>query len=325
VWRVLVKSFIRCLVVHNEMEVDRSFLARGGWHLAIKGLVILGVGVALVSLARQWGHIHVEFSHPWLLVPAVVFQALSIIAAAVAWRHALWLITRRRLHGRLAVAHIGILLVTKYIPGKVWGYLGRGLALKDLGLASGQIATATLMEQMAFFLSGGGAMVFAYCQTWWFWMALLASMILLFACPWGSRGLARIALVIPGRWGRVVAGMGEGTAQLCSRNFLVLCGMSVWQWIFNSAVLVCIMVGVGVDLSASLLQAALIAVPAAIILGILFILVPGGIGIREGVLVFYLEPVIGLERAFMVSIVFRGLDTVRDVVLGTWSMNRLRR
>lgn len=306
------------------MEEDPSFRVRLGWGGAIKGLVVLGLAVAILKVAEYWGGLRVEIRTPWFLVPAFLFQVASVVGAASVWQCALLLVTGRHLRDQDAIVHMGILLVAKYIPGKVWGMVGRGLAVQKLGVSPGFIATATVLEQVAALASGGALVVVGLYHGLGSGILATLTMFVVLLCPLGQMGLKWVSKLVAGRWVSLLVTLQDAVAHLCSWAFGRLFLLACWQWFFGCAMMVCIIMGIGVEFSFDLVVAVLVAVPAAIISGFLVIFVPGGFGVREGIMVVYLQPVIGLDAAFTASILLRIFDTVRDIALGSWSMGKIR-
>ncbi|MBF0134296.1 MAG: flippase-like domain-containing protein [Magnetococcales bacterium] len=288
------------------------------WRLVILGAVVLGLAVAGLKMAELWGGFHLEILYPWILIPILVAHAGALWISRILWQNSLLLVTSWRLENRQAFVQVGMLLVAKYVPGKVWGLLSRGLHARQFGISTTQATTASVLEQMAFLLSSLLAIVLGlfHDRPSWAGMGVFGAVVMMVSCPLAVRYLG-LTPRLRGAW-------REGLCHLCSSAFLGLCLLSLGIWILASAVLFCVLFGIGADISTSLALTTLAAVPAAMLSGLFFFFVPGGIGIREGVLVFFLQPVVGLQAAIMASMLFRILDTVRDVAIGLWTMNQLR-
>lgn len=305
------------------MDASPVFAAGSRWRLAVKGLLVLGLALAILKMAQVWVGVRVVVHYPELLIFSFIFQLGSVVAAAIVWRRSLWQITGMALTGRRSVAHIGILLVAKYVPGKVWGMLARGMALQRSALSPGQIALATLLEQLAFLASGCMAMAVGWCLTPWGWYLALSLVLAWLFCPLGIGLFGRMITWVPGRMGSFLTMVADGKHSVCSRSFLMLCALSFGEWMVYGSVLFCIIASLGGDLSLALVGVICAAVPASQFSGMIVLFLPGGIGVREGVLVFYLQPVLGMETALTAAVVLRIADTLRDVAIGIWSMREL--
>ncbi|MBF0422341.1 MAG: flippase-like domain-containing protein [Magnetococcales bacterium] len=287
--------------------------------MALRGLVAMGMALAVLKMIQTWGGFVIEIPHPMWLLLALLFQAGCVVAAAITWQRALYQVTGQFLDDHQAMAHTGILLVAKYLPGKVWGLIGRGVALRGMNLSVREISVATLLEQVAFLASGWTAMAAGWYRSHWSWFMMVLLFLSWLACPVGVRLLPLLSPRLPKRLQALLAMMEEGRGQLCSRGFWRLCWLSLWQWLFYSAVLAAIVGSLAIDLSWPLLMAIVAAVPASLFSGMLFLFLPGGVGVREGVLVFYLQPLIGLDTALTAAVIYRITDTLRDVIMGIWA------
>ncbi|MBF0172208.1 MAG: hypothetical protein HQL83_02055 [Magnetococcales bacterium] len=292
--------------------------------ILIHGLLVVGLALAVLKVAASLGDFSLSLEHPGFLPLLLMLHAALILLAASLWRQALGIVTPVPLPYKQAMAHVGILLIAKYVPGKLWGLVGRGLHARRLGMAAGAVTTATALEQLA--ILGSGLLLVA-AGTWHaeiHWLLPLLAIISFLMCPMGRKGIGHLQSLAKGPLKRLFPLVEQGSAHLCSRAFAGLCWLALGQWILNGVLLCSVAATIGVVPSHTLVIAALIAAPAAILSGFLFLFVPGGIGIREGVLVYYLEPVIGMEAALMTAILFRISDTLRDVIMGIWTAALLR-
>ncbi|MFW6275264.1 MAG: lysylphosphatidylglycerol synthase domain-containing protein [bacterium] len=88
------------------------------------------------------------------LVLSFIFLLLGFILSAISWKKSL------NVHGRDAklrdvlVSH-GLPIFSKYIPGKLWTIIGRaGLIRKKINLSIGELTIISLKEQLTFIWSG---------------------------------------------------------------------------------------------------------------------------------------------------------------------------
>ncbi|HIJ85412.1 MAG: hypothetical protein HW380_2692 [Magnetococcales bacterium] len=302
-----------------------SFSTPEVWlRILVQALLVIGLAVALLKITLAYSDKTLTLHHPEFLLPTFFLQGLVIALAATLWRRSLAIVSPLALERRQALAHVGIILVAKYVPGKLWGLVGRGLHARHLGITAGAITTATALEQLAIMSSAimiMGAGLFHEHLPWL--VPALAATILILCSTW-KKSFDLLAKWAKGPLVRLLILIEQGSAHLCSKAFAGLCWLAFWQWILTSILLAEIVAATGATFSIDLVFALIIAAPAAIIAGFLVIFVPGGIGIREGVLVYYLEPVIGMEAAIMTAIVFRIVETLRDVVMGIWAAKMIR-
>lgn len=241
-----------------------------------------------------------------LLALASMLQLAGTATAVGIWRKAVQASCKVTIGWRPALQHVCFNLVTKYIPGKVWG-----LALRHHMLASevgdnGRAARALVTEQMAFIATGGLLSLPALVIMSKVWIAGLGTMVIL--------GLAFAMMpLLPGarsklRWLLLETRLLQG--------FPTVLGLSVAQWLMTacSALLVAGALGVHMDFQTAVLLGS--AVPAAFIIGMAAFFIPAGIGVREGAFVLLCGHHIGVAEAFACALALRLLATGRDVVCG---------
>lgn len=221
---------------------------------------------------------------PLLCGASLAFLFAGFVADAWAWR-SLAAACGLRCSLRDSLAGCGLSIFGKYIPGKVWMVVGRaaycaergGGAFKDYSLVAltGQLITLWLGLAL-------GAMGLLAIGAWRLWgpatLALwLAVSVLLFtrvahrAAERVSSRLLRRSIELPGPRAAIVL---AATPPYLA-NWLL--------WAIGFFLL-------AQSLSPSAAPASLsLAFPLSAVLGILAILAPGGLGVREGVLVGYLR------------------------------------
>ncbi|MFG1703528.1 YbhN family protein [Nonomuraea sp. M3C6] len=266
--------------------------------LALVALGFLGYG-----LARNWDETTgaVAAMSPWAVLGTFAAVLLGQFFMLVAWREILAGLGTRvplRIAGRIMfVGQLG-----KYIPGAVWAYaammdLGRdhgspprrtfatislGLVI-NLGVAV-SIAAATLGSQQA------------VRQAWY--LVLIVPVIIVCLHPkvltWGLNLALRIARKEPLE------------SVLPGRTVVVAVAWTTLGWFVY---------GLHIWLLSGRLDLYIVATGAyafAWATGILTVVVPAGVGIREGALVLVLGPVIGTPAALAVAIVSRLAFTLAD-------------
>ncbi|TMR15847.1 flippase-like domain-containing protein [Nonomuraea turkmeniaca] len=266
--------------------------------LALAALGFLGYG-----LAKNWDETTaaVAAMSPWAVLGAFVAVLLGQFFMLVAWREILAGLGTRvplRIAGRIMfVGQLG-----KYIPGAVWAYA----AMMDLGRDHGSPPRRTFATiSLGLVINIGVAISIAAATLWtldavrqaWY-LVLLVPVIAACLHPkvltWGLNLALRIARkeplesVLPGR--TVVVAVAWTTL-----GWFVY-GVHIWL-LGGRADLYIIATG---------------AYAFAWATGILTVVVPAGVGIREGALVLVLGPVIGTAPALAVAIVSRLAFTLAD-------------
>ncbi|WP_327585438.1 flippase-like domain-containing protein [Nonomuraea sp. NBC_00507] len=266
-------------------------------------LALIAVGFLGYGLARNWEETTaaVAAMSPWAVLGAFLAVLVGQFCMLVAWREILAGLGTRvplRIAGRIMfVGQLG-----KYIPGAVWAYA----AMMDLGRDHGSPPRRTFATiSLGLVINIGVAISIAAATLWtldavrqaWF-LALLVPVIAVCLHPkvltWGLNLALRIARkeplesVLPGR--TVVVAVAWTTLGWFAY------GIHIWL-LSGRADLYIIATG---------------AYAFAWATGILTVVVPAGVGIREGALVLVLGPVIGTAPALAVAIVSRLAFTLAD-------------
>ncbi|SDH77736.1 lysylphosphatidylglycerol synthase transmembrane domain-containing protein [Nonomuraea jiangxiensis] len=270
--------------------------------LALVALGFLGYGLAL-----NWDETTraVAAMSPWAVLGAFAAVLLGQFFMLVAWREILAGLGTRvplRVAGRIMfVGQLG-----KYIPGAVWAYA----AMMDLGRDHGSPPRRTFATiSLGLVINLGVAISIAAValgsqevvrQAWY--LVLLVPVIIVCLHPkvltWGLNLALRIARkeplesVLPGR--TVVLAVAWTTL-----GWLVY-GLHTW------------LLSGRLDLYFGVYFLATGAYAFAWATGILTVVVPAGVGIREGALVLVFGPMIGTPAALAVAIVSRLAFTLGD-------------
>ncbi|MFG1698345.1 YbhN family protein [Nonomuraea sp. NPDC049309] len=269
--------------------------------LALVALGFLGYG-----LASNWQETTDALSRmsPWAVLGAFGSVLLGQFFMLVAWREILaGLGTRVPLPIAGRIMFVGQL--GKYIPGAVWAYA----AMMDLGRDHGSPPRRTFATiSLGLVINLGVAISIAAAtlgtleavrQAWY--LVLLVPVIIVCLHPkvlaWGLNLALRIARREPLE------------SVLPGRTVLVAVGWTALGWIVY---------GLHVWLVADRADLYVIATGAyafAWATGILTVVVPAGVGVREGALVLVLGPLIGTPAALAVAIVSRVAFTLADAAL----------
>ncbi|MGP3955488.1 lysylphosphatidylglycerol synthase transmembrane domain-containing protein [Nonomuraea sp. 3N208] len=266
-------------------------------------LALIAVGFLGYGLARNWEETTgaVAAMSPWAVLGAFAAVLLGQFFMLVAWREILAGLGTRvplRIAGRIMfVGQLG-----KYIPGAVWAYA----AMMDLGRDHGSPPRRTFATiSLGLVINIGVAVSIAAATLWtldavrqaWY-LALLVPVIAVCLHPkvltWGLNLALRIARKEPLE------------SVLPGRTVIVAVAWTTLGW-FVYGVHIWLLGG-----RADLYVIATGAYAFAWATGILTVVVPAGVGIREGALVLVLGPVIGTAPALAVAIVSRLAFTLAD-------------
>jgi uncharacterized membrane protein YbhN (UPF0104 family) len=275
--------------------------------IAAQLLLLAGLVFVLLRLRSIWRDSHIDLSHVgWAsLIGAVALAACSMTASAFIWVAILrWLgaSTRLRWVGVFFQAQLG-----KYIPGTVWQYAGRTALARAHQIPVRPVALSFPVEFVGSML--GAAVLSLLVFGWW---GAVAIPIFLLA--------GRIALR---RWTDPHP-TSTGTGRVAGRVALRVTPLYVAAWPLTG-------------ISFWLIGRALISAPlrdmavyigafaAAWVVGVLAVYAPGGLGVREAVLVAILRGKIGSADALVLAAASRAVLAFVDVALAGGGVLLLRR
>lgn len=263
--------------------------------------VLLVAALVFVALRARslWHGSHIEWSHvDWAaLVGALVLGAAGTAAGAVIWLailRDLGIRTRWRWAGLFFQAQLG-----KYIPGSVWQYAGRAAVARAHGIPVRPVAVSLSIEFVAAAVAGGTTG--AFLLGWWGAAVVGAAVTVLLAIERPARVRA---LAVP----------TSIRATLLYVPVWLLLGASFW---------LCARGLVGVPTADLAFYVGAFAI--AWLAGLLAVYAPGGLGVREAVLVAFLSGRIGAAEALVVAAASRLILIVVDLGLAGISTAAMRR
>ena len=281
-------------------SVPSSAPRRSRWLTVVVVAVVAGFFVA--TLAARWNDV---ISLKWRLEPGLFAAATVLLALSYGLVAGLWGLALRRAAGtRLAAgARIWFLSnLARYVPGNVWSYVGAVELARREGVARRTTLAVMALTQL---LSVG--------------VALLAGLPVLLA--------ERARLGRPALLGAVVVVAAAALAALFRRQLLALArrrlpGLDPADLTPSPATVVVLVVGYAAywavtglafatlvasmyPLAASAVTLVVAAYAAAYAAWFLALLTPAGLGVREGVLVIALAPVLPAGPALVVALVSR--------------------
>lgn len=289
-------------------------------------LLFLGLGLslgilALLDIYTSMDLIAILLS-PWLL-PALLLQALATLLFIAAW----YALLRRQSPTPFSFAecsaHIGITLTSKYIPGKIWGLLGRGFLMERAGLARGRVVALLLADQLLTFHSGL-LLVAAALLGYWLPLAGLALFLLSLALtPLLLRGAGGTLMWLARKsrrlWRRLGATTAEDSRPLRYDGLQAALWAYLLHWLLTAAALWLLFYS---ELAEAPLANALLliaAIPAGLLSGFLALWAPGGVGVREAVIIALLAISLPLELAGAIAVTYRLFCILNDLGTGLFA------
>jgi uncharacterized membrane protein YbhN (UPF0104 family) len=278
------------------------------------GLLVLGFVARF--LIRNWDTIRSE-RVSWQLGPGWILASLLVVLLTYALLVESW---RRMLAGwgpKLAwwdAARIWVLSsLGKYVPGKVWAIAGMAVLAQRRGVPPWSATASAILLQVASI--GTGALLVGLTGINSLELHRPGSRVALVAILLGSLA-ALVAVVWPKLAGRVLSQIGVRSEQpLTPKASSVGFGIAanLGAWVLYGVALWGLARGTlpGVELS---IAEAVGAFAGSYIAGLLFLLAPGGLGVREGVFMWMLQDRIGPANALALAAISRLLMTVADVL-----------
>jgi glycosyltransferase 2 family protein len=263
--------------------------------------LLLVAAIVFVALRARslWHGSQIEWSHvDWLALAG----ALVLAAAGTAAGAFIWLAILRGLGVRTERRWVWLFFQTqlgKYIPGSVWQYAGRTAVARTHGLPVRDVAMSLPIEFVAAAIAAGATG--AFLLGWWGAAVLAAAVIVL------------LVIERPSRVRAVAVPTTIRTTLLFVPVWLIL-GASFW---------LCTRGLVGTP--AGDLAFYIGAFAIAWLAGLVAIYAPGGIGVREAVLVVFLGGRIGAADALVVAAASRLILILVDVLLAGIATAALRR
>lgn len=279
VWRVLAQVALGTAVV---VFIGRSLVRNWAEFTAIQFAFIFRPGWIALAALTVWVTYGIQVES-WRRVLAGWNQQISYRSAAKAW----------------CLANLG-----RYIPGKVWSVAGLVVLAHRAGI-QGWAAGASTVAIQALGLGTGVALVAATLppQTPALGLALGALV-----------AIATLGLLTWGPAARWLGGLTAVTSQLRALPVRAVAAggsLTLFSWVTYGLAFWCLARGLGTD--GQLTPPAAAGVFAlGYLIGLMAIIVPGGVGVRELAFVGILTPTLGAGAAIALSVASRLLLTLTE-------------
>ena len=283
----------------------------GAWRWARRAVLWLGLSLCVYAVWRARAYTGQAIQRvglaTWLAVAVMLVATWGL--AVMAWRRYLLAYTAQLQGWRASMRQLGLLLVGKYVPGGVFGFLAR---LYDEPAAPRErLFWAGLAEQsvgLAMAIAMGGVLYLAAQRQATAWLLLVLALPAV-AVP-GLRLLQRSAGSLP--WLRQYSpgAVLPDRRQLLLATTLQLSQLLAWAGLI--LVLVHSLFGLHGHAALGIAGAFCLAVAA----GMLAVFAPGGIGVREATLVVLVSPWLDTKQAIFLSALLRLLGTLLDMFAG---------
>ena len=287
--------------------------------VGVTWLILRGAGIRLAEVGTvDWRVVRLDVPY---LVLSVVLLFVTFGLAAVLWSRNLVEFGERGVGVAEGAAILLIANLGRYVPGKILALAGVAVLARRRGMSGVRATGAAVTAQMVNLL--GAAAVGGLVFVWWTgadkaWAVALGLAVvagLLAFLYFGGAG----ALL---RWGLRRSGHTGELPDTSGRSLLRLLPGYILNWLVHGAAFVCLSRGLGLDIGFGI---GTTAFAAAYFLGYVFMIAPGGIGIRESGLMGLLTPILGFEASFVLSILQRVWITAAELLgaaLGAFVLRR---
>jgi uncharacterized membrane protein YbhN (UPF0104 family) len=240
----------------------------------------------------------VSFNYGWLALSAFLLW-LGFVLSTFAWRKAL------NLHGieisrRMAVVSHGLSVFAKYIPGKIWVILGRASYVAKKSFKVSDLSYISLKEQLLYILLGlliSFVPTLIYFKTDYWPLIVFVTIV----------GLGAVLFLNPihDLSERILTFLFKKPFSLPRLSFQLsirLSGSVLLYWAAWTTAFYTFMLSITSE--ATLLHS--FAFPLSVCYGVLAIIMPGGIGVREGIMVgFLIATGVSTELVIAISVISR--------------------
>lgn len=257
------------------------------------------------------------------LVGAVIFQILFWILSTYCWQKIVSITTSTHLVFNDCLVQNALLLVGKYIPGKVWGLIVRGHRLKKHGIEMNGSIQATYFEQInsthAGFVFGITCWVLAIDYQWR-WLAIvlaLTSLVVLPLCH--GRVLRYLLSNSPEKWKNRL--QNYAVLDISIRDYLLMACLYQIEWLLLGIIAVFIYMAMtgGIPLA----HVAILLIGSntiGMVVGFIALFAPAGIGVREAVNAGILLNTLTVSEVTGFVILLRSWSVSADIIIGSIAM-----
>jgi hypothetical protein len=285
------------------------------WAQGLAGVAIVGYAARL--LISNWGAVR-GAPLEWAWRPLPLIASVALVLATYALLAEAW---RRMVHGwgigvpRWTAARIWVLSsMGKYLPGKVWTLAGMAVLAQGAGVPPGVAAASAILLQLISLATGAVVIAATGLVPA---RQLSPDLRLGIVVLLGVVAVGLALLLRPGAvnavLGRLVGPAGRLPGPPASRSvaFGALANGMAWVW-YGVAVY---WLAAGLFEASGLeLRTAIAAFTASYVAGFLFLVAPGGLGVRESVFVLLTQSALGPAQALALAAGSRVAMTVADLL-----------
>lgn len=253
------------------------------------------------------------------LIVAALLQLILWLLSTYSWQRVVMLSSGIKLPFKDCFAQVALLLVGKYIPGKIWGLIARIHHLKKFDVEVNSSIHATYLEQLNSLHVGivfGIACWLMALGHEWRWLFLVFGLSSLIIVPMCHKRIFRYLFnITPFSWRSrlqiyAVIDMPVG-------DYLLIACLYFMEWLLSGIIAVSIfIVMIGIIPSFNLAAMLIGSNAVALVTGFIALFAPAGIGVREIVNAEMLLSALTLAEITGFVILLRCWSVSTDIILG---------
>lgn len=290
--------------------------------------VVCFVWFFYAAFRRNWASLQAHEFHiaPVYLVVAMLFTLATMLLATYAWFTSLNALSTSRIDFRQSVAATNVSGLSKYVPGKIWSYALQMYWLDGLGFSKSLILYVNIVNQL---ISMGVSVLLALLCLLFSRVHVAASLLLgsllgLLAvdavCILFNHSILNGLFALLGRLSKRTLAVFEVKRSLLLQLHLIHLGAAVASGL--AAYFFCFALGYRIDVGRSL-----VVIGSSIlgdVAGFLAFVVPGGLGVREGLMYAMLEGQGVASLALVLPVASRLMNMAVEILLGIVALRLLR-
>jgi len=241
------------------------------------------------------------------LLAATVMQVAFWFTASSIWRQIVFLLSSTRLSLLQSYSQLAIVGIGKYLPGKVWGMIARGIQLKKHGVNPEKAFLATFYEQYILLHAGlvlcATLAIFLLPNRFVFLAAVVAVLAVVFGTSVRHYGILGFLYI----WQKIrKENLSKCQTDIPVCDYLFLLSKFTLLWVLNGLVFSGLyFTFFNSPLDIKLVAMMVLANTVGITVGFFALFAPGGIGVRELFSSAILAHVLSLSDAALLSLIYR--------------------
>lgn len=285
--------------------------------------ITFSIVIALSSVLKLFFSINLDKIHSYEpLAYSLFLQLVIIIFSAEAWLYSLNNNKGSLYRYELKTFMIsGLFNACKYIPGKIWGILIRGTLIKMH--TSGEVKVKnTLVDQLAMLHAGLFVLLLTVCLEVNFLMFMVMSILFLLSIKSINPLLRFLKFFLFKSKLRILMLIGRHCPDECEGYFGVVFRFIIIWLLLAASLGFCIYV-INENLAFDFSMVVKVTV-VSYFAGFIVFFMPGGIGVRDGVLYLLLQGSANSSDMLLVALLHRIVVTIADILLALPALFFLR-